>query len=337
MQLKKLRTEDLCAESPSANGQRSGWRRFWLGCEDPRRLALLRIFYAFAILISTSGAMAAAAVLTLIGVAGRWGALAIAGIAVVHWRGEDPGLSTARMLLLCVPSLVFFISRPWDVWSLESLFWFYYAGENDPSDLRRRAELGLYRWPLRAIGLFAAGWIAWAAVTHPAAIGDPSLMIHALWIAPLLLPLPRALDAIARGVAGLYPAGKRQVIYDGDCGFCTRTVMVIARWNALGLIEFVNYRQGLDPVAPDHRHGVALADCERELQYCNPRAAYGGFFAFRALARALPIAWPVLALLYLPGAAWTGVRVYRWVAAGRMGIRLRNMDRCHLDDPEARP
>ena len=24
-------------------------------------------------------------------------------------------------------------------------------------------------------------------------------------------------------------------------------------------------------------------------------------------------------------------------AAGRMGIRLRNMDRCHLDDPEARP
>ncbi|MGH7540224.1 MAG: DCC1-like thiol-disulfide oxidoreductase family protein, partial [Gemmatimonadota bacterium] len=44
---------------------------------------------------------------------------------------------------------------------------------------------------------------------------------------------------------------------------------------------------------------------------------YRGFFAFRALARALPPLWPVLPLLHLPGVASLGVRVYDRVARAR--------------------
>ena len=35
-------------------------------------------------------------------------------------------------------------------------------------------------------------------------------------------------------------------------------------------------------------------------------AIYGGFDAFRAMARVLPGLWPLLPFLYLPGARWIG-------------------------------
>ncbi len=44
---------------------------------------------------------------------------------------------------------------------------------------------------------------------------------------------------------------------------------------------------------------------------------YRGFFAFRTLARMLPILWPCLPFLHLPLAAQAGPWIYRHVAENR--------------------
>jgi predicted DCC family thiol-disulfide oxidoreductase YuxK len=44
---------------------------------------------------------------------------------------------------------------------------------------------------------------------------------------------------------------------------------------------------------------------------------FGGFKAFRALAVVLPLCWPILPFLWLPGVAWIGKRIYGFIARNR--------------------
>jgi hypothetical protein len=48
-----------------------------------------------------------------------------------------------------------------------------------------------------------------------------------------------------------------------------------------------------------------------------PSSIETGFDAYRSIAWVLPIAWPVLPLLYLPGVPVLGRRIYRFVAFHR--------------------
>jgi hypothetical protein len=48
----------------------------------------------------------------------------------------------------------------------------------------------------------------------------------------------------------------------------------------------------------------------------------GGFHGFRSIARTLPTLWPLVPVLYLPGAGALGPRAYQRVAEGR--LRLEN-------------
>jgi predicted DCC family thiol-disulfide oxidoreductase YuxK len=42
-----------------------------------------------------------------------------------------------------------------------------------------------------------------------------------------------------------------------------------------------------------------------------------GFDAYRSIAWVLPLAWPILPLLYIPPIRWLGWRIYRRVADNR--------------------
>ena len=55
---------------------------------------------------------------------------------------------------------------------------------------------------------------------------------------------------------------------------------------------------------------------------------YFGFSAYRALSWKLPVFWPLLPLLYLPGARLIGDAVYRRIAERRQGI-------CRIDPAHA--
>jgi len=63
---------------------------------------------------------------------------------------------------------------------------------------------------------------------------------------------------------------------------------------------------------------LAGADFENAMFAVAPDGSVTrGFFAFRRIAREVPLMWPLLVLLYLPGSGPIGPRVYAWVARNR--------------------
>lgn len=106
---------------------------------------------------------------------------------------------------------------------------------------------------------------------------------------------------------------RNTVIYDGDCGICTRLAGFVRR--RLRPDAEVRASQELDLAA----YGVTEAECAEALQYVT--SAGRTYAAQDAVARLLlasrPVWRPAGAALLLPGVnALAGV-VYRWVARNR--------------------
>jgi predicted DCC family thiol-disulfide oxidoreductase YuxK len=110
------------------------------------------------------------------------------------------------------------------------------------------------------------------------------------------------------------------VLYDGQCLFCQRSVAILKRLDWLGRLGYL-----------DAREPATLARVElplnrdrllEEMHLVTPdgRHVYPGFAAFRWMAWRLPLLWPIAPLLYLPGVARTGQRLYRWIARNRFGL-----------------
>lgn len=119
------------------------------------------------------------------------------------------------------------------------------------------------------------------------------------------------------------------VYYDTLCPFCQRTRRTLARLDWRGRLQFRDL----------HDRGVMEADVpgvsyQRALAEMIVRApggkVYGGFDALRELAWVLPPLWLVAPLLYLPGAAWVGRRLYRVIARNRYRLVACENDICSL-------
>src|SRR5262249_49800352 len=121
-----------------------------------------------------------------------------------------------------------------------------------------------------------------------------------------------ARQAIARQ---LNRSGPIRVFYDGSCGLCLRTVRLLTSADLFRRLEFLDFRR-LDLTEFSRRHGVSLTAeaLEREMFVIAGGRSYGGFAGYRVLARAVPLFWPLLPLLYLPGVSRLGDTVYRYVA-----------------------
>jgi predicted DCC family thiol-disulfide oxidoreductase YuxK len=118
------------------------------------------------------------------------------------------------------------------------------------------------------------------------------------------------------------PHDRPVVIYDGECQLCIRSVALLRRLDVFGRLAYQNARETfqlpktLPPIAADK----LLEQMHVVTPGTDQRRAYGGFYAFRWLAWQLPVFWPLVPLLYLPGAAWVGERVYAWVARNRFRL-----------------
>ena len=108
-------------------------------------------------------------------------------------------------------------------------------------------------------------------------------------------------------------AGPCLVYYDGQCGFCS----ALARWLRPGdIFSTVELRRSLDATA--RQAGLTQLDLDRSMFLLKPNgAAYEGFYAMRQLVVRLPLFWPLVPFLWLPGSALVGVRLYHWVAEHR--------------------
>ena len=124
---------------------------------------------------------------------------------------------------------------------------------------------------------------------------------------------------IARKLEASY--GKIQILYDGQCPLCNRTIRVLDFFDLFGRLEFLDFRR-LDLAEYNLRQKLALTiqDLDREMYVISRGQAYTGYYGYRVLALALPAFWPLSPLLFLPGVSWVGERVYGYIARNRLAL-----------------
>jgi predicted DCC family thiol-disulfide oxidoreductase YuxK len=100
-----------------------------------------------------------------------------------------------------------------------------------------------------------------------------------------------------------------EVLYDGDCGLCQRTVRIFRRLDILKQLTWIDFRRTRVNVDPGR--------LEHEMAAIVDGRTYFGFSAYRAMSWRLPIFWPLLPFLYVPGVRHIGDAIYRYVADNR--------------------
>jgi predicted DCC family thiol-disulfide oxidoreductase YuxK len=119
----------------------------------------------------------------------------------------------------------------------------------------------------------------------------------------------------------------RLVVFDGGCGFCTRTVAVLRRLDLLGRLRFADANvsaASLTSIHPSLTAEACLADMHVVVGHESGTVSIKtGFDGYRSIAWVLPIAWPTLAILYVPGVPAVGRRIYRFVASHRSTTSCR--------------
>jgi predicted DCC family thiol-disulfide oxidoreductase YuxK len=125
--------------------------------------------------------------------------------------------------------------------------------------------------------------------------------------------------AIARRLETTY--GPIQILYDGHCPLCNRTVRVLGFLDLFARLEFLDFRR-LDLGEYNLRHKLALTieDLDREMYVISRGHAYIGYYGYRVLALALPAFWPLSPLLFFPGVSWVGERIYGYIARNRLAL-----------------
>jgi predicted DCC family thiol-disulfide oxidoreductase YuxK len=105
------------------------------------------------------------------------------------------------------------------------------------------------------------------------------------------------------------------IIYDGHCGFCIRSLRIVKALDLTGAFRFHDSHVPETLVQFPALSKVNIDDAMYTSVEGEP--LYDGFFAFRRLVWANPVTWLLLPVLYFPGARFLGPRVYAWVARNR--------------------
>ncbi len=101
----------------------------------------------------------------------------------------------------------------------------------------------------------------------------------------------------------MIPVPRFEIEIDADCGFCQRSA---------GWLKSVDFGRAI-AIKPVHEPGMI----EMRIRRLRDGKMLGGFDGFRMLAPGMFVFWPLVPLLWLPGAGPIGRRVYRWVARNR--------------------
>ncbi len=106
------------------------------------------------------------------------------------------------------------------------------------------------------------------------------------------------------------------VLYDGRCGFCKKTIFLIHIMDWLHRIQFENLHD--QKVRERYAPHVEVATLNEAIHTVDQKDGIKkGFFAVRTVCMELPMFWPVVYLLFIPGIPAIGTRVYGYIAAHR--------------------
>jgi predicted DCC family thiol-disulfide oxidoreductase YuxK len=107
------------------------------------------------------------------------------------------------------------------------------------------------------------------------------------------------------------------VVYDGECPFCRLSLEWLKLMDWWDTIEPVDLHRDASQVL-ERIPTLTREQLAQEVHMITPDdRVYGGFRAFRELARLLPSLWPIAPPLYAPGAEVPGQIAYEWVARHR--------------------
>jgi predicted DCC family thiol-disulfide oxidoreductase YuxK len=106
--------------------------------------------------------------------------------------------------------------------------------------------------------------------------------------------------------------GEMEMIYDGKCGFCVRSMAWFLAFDGLGQVKTRNFRTNPSPVVSD-------AQVEKALYLVLPDGrALPGFYAYRYVVLRVPGLWWQIPFFYVPVLSrLAGVPIYNWVAGNR--------------------
>jgi predicted DCC family thiol-disulfide oxidoreductase YuxK len=120
------------------------------------------------------------------------------------------------------------------------------------------------------------------------------------------------------------------VIYDGQCGFCRRSLRFFRAFDLRQALRFYDAHQ---PETSEQFPVLQGADLDQAMYVVvDGEPIYRGFFAFRRLIWANPTTWGLIPVAYFPGAGFFGPRVYAWVARNRSIFGFHS-DVCDLPSP----
>jgi predicted DCC family thiol-disulfide oxidoreductase YuxK len=112
--------------------------------------------------------------------------------------------------------------------------------------------------------------------------------------------------------------GEMEMIYDGRCGFCVRSMAWFLSFDGLGQIKIRDFRTNPSPIVSD-------AQVEKALYLVLPDGrALPGFEAYRYVVLRVPGLWWQVPFFYIPVfSRLVGHPIYDWIAANRR--RLSSM------------
>jgi len=129
-------------------------------------------------------------------------------------------------------------------------------------------------------------------------------------------------------VRGAAPVLAARLFIDGFCPTCRATARALANLDWRGRLDIVSFRDPATVIPP----GLTRERLETEMVLVDLRSGevVGGFGAVRALARYLPLLWPLRPVFALIAWWGWGDRAYRYLAEHRRIIPDPRV--CHLGD-----
>lgn len=111
-----------------------------------------------------------------------------------------------------------------------------------------------------------------------------------------------------------------QVLYDGACPFCLKSVDLLRKLDGPGGLDYVDMRRLDHPVI--QKLGIPPEGLLDQMHVLPPgqTTLLHGFDALRWLAWRLPLFSLLAPFLYMPGVPQLGRRLYLWIARNRFRL-----------------
>ena len=96
----------------------------------------------------------------------------------------------------------------------------------------------------------------------------------------------------------------RTVVFDGDCGFCKRSIRLGKK---LDWLHKMDWRPRLEPGLKEKFPQISMEETQNQMISIRPDGKiFGGFYAVRDIALHFPLTFLPAFLLYIPGVSLIG-------------------------------